>query len=342
MELRPLGRTGVRVSALCLGAFGGWGNEDRSATPRVIDRALDSGINFVDTSDAYGAGESEEIIGRSLAAGKRDRVVLATKFSRPAGPDPNEGGLSRRWILQAVDRSLRRLRTDWIDLYQIHSLDTAVDIDETLGALSDLVLAGKVRYVGTSTFPAHELVAAQWTARLRGRERFVCEQSPYSMIARGAERDVFPVCQEYGIAALAWSPIGGGWLSGRYRRGSEPPRSARIAILPKSYDPDLPANQRKLDAADALAGVAEAAGLTLIQLAIAFVLEHPAISAAIVGPRTPEHLDAYLGALDVHLGTDLLDRIDEIVAPGTNVNPSDPGWDPPAVSDAILRRRTRR
>jgi aryl-alcohol dehydrogenase-like predicted oxidoreductase len=341
MELRPLGRTGLHVSPLCLGAFGGWGNEDRHETDRVIARALDAGVNFLDTADVYGQGEAERIIGRALSGGRRDHVVLATKFADRMGEGPNEQGMSRRWIVQAVDASLRRLQTDWIDLYQIHHLPPHGDLDEALGALSDLIHAGKVRCIGTSNFPAHRIVEAQWIAQHRGRERFVTEQSPYSALARGVERDVLGVCQRYGVAALCWSPLGGGWLSGRYRKGTAPPRSARIAVLPESYDPDLPANRRKLDAADALAELAESAGLTPIELALGFVLEHPAVAAAIVGPRTLEHLEAYLASAGARLERDVLDRIDEIVAPGTNVNPDDPGWAPPELTDATLRRRAR-
>jgi aryl-alcohol dehydrogenase-like predicted oxidoreductase len=339
MELRPLGRTGLHVSALCLGAFGGWGNEDREETDRVIAAALDVGINFIDTADVYGRGESEEIVGRALSGGRRDHVVLATKFADPMGDDPNQRGMSRRYIVQAAEASLRRLQTDWIDLYQIHHLPATGDLDEALGALSDLIHAGKVRCIGTSNFPAERIVEAQWIAQHRGRERFATEQSPYSLLTRGVERDVLGACQRYGVAALCWSPLGGGWLSGRYRKGSAAPRSARAAVLPESYDPDLPANQRKLEAADALAELAESAGLTLIELALGFVLEHPAVTAAIVGARTTEHLETYLRSAGTRLSADVLDRIDEIVAPGTNVNPDDPGWDPPEIRDASLRRR---
>jgi aryl-alcohol dehydrogenase-like predicted oxidoreductase len=339
MELRPLGRTGLRVSALCLGAYGGWGNEDARETDRVVAAAMDAGVNFIDTSDSYGEGASEEIIGRALAGGRRDRVVLATKFSKPQSDDPNDQGVSRRWINRAVDGSLRRLGTDWIDLYQIHSLPPEYDPDETLGALSDLVHAGKVRCIGTATFPAHRIVEAQWVARDRGRERFLTDQSPYSLLARGAETDVFGVCQRYGIASMVWSPLAGGWLSGRYRRDRPAPRSVRIAMLPKSYDPDLPANRRKLELADTFASLAEEHGLSLIEMAIGFVLEHPAVTSAIVGARTVEHLETYLGAARTRLSTELLDRIDEIVPPGTNVNPDDPGWVPPELTDPSLRRR---
>ncbi len=342
MELRTLGHTGVRVSSLCLGTmmFGASGNTDHEESVRIIHRALDAGINFVDTADRYSQGESEEIVAKALAGGKRDQVVLATKFHLPMGDGPNQQGSSRRWIMQEVEASLRRLGTDWIDLYQVHRPDPSCDIDETLGALTDLVRAGKVRYIGSSTFPAHEIVEAQWVAERRGRERFVCEQPPYSMLTRGIEADVLPVCEKYGLGVIPWSPLSGGWLAGRYRRSGEVPRSARIAILPKLFDPDLADNQRKLDAAEELALLAEEAGLTLIQMALAFVVEHPAITAAIIGPRTMEHLESHLAAADVRLDRALLDRIDEIVPPGTNVNPADAGWQAPALASSSLRRRS--
>src|SRR5579871_5604931 len=249
--------------------FGAWGNRDHDDSIRIIHAALDAGINFVDTADVYSAGESEEIVAKALA-GRRDRVVLATKFHGRMGEGPNRGGNSRRWIMQAVEDSLRRLRTDWIDIYQVHRPEPGTDIDETLGALSDLVHAGKVRYLGSSTFPAHAIVEAQWVARERGRERFVCEQPPYSLLVRGIERDVLPVCERYGIGVISWSPLAGGWLSGRYRKGQEPPPSTRSERLPWRYDLSLPANQAKLDAADALAALAEEEGLALPELAIAF------------------------------------------------------------------------
>src|ERR687887_2521884 len=295
MEHRQLGRTGVSVSKLCLGAmmFGEWGNRDHDDSIRIIHAALDAGINFVDTADVYSRGESEEIVGKALA-GRRDRVVLATKFHGSMGDDPNERGNSRRWILQEVDASLRRLRTDWIDLYQVHRFDHGTDLDETLGALTDLVRAGKIRYLGSSTFPAHLIVEAQWVAERRGRERFVCEQPPYSMLVRGVEAEVLPVCAQYGMGVIPWSPLAGGWLSGRYRKGAEPPTSTRAGRIPRRYDLSLPENQRKLEAADRLAQLAEEAGLTLIELAIAFVLRHPAVTAPIIGPRTMEQLESQL------------------------------------------------
>ena len=339
MEYRALGRTGVQVSPLCLGAmmFGAWGNTDHDESIRIIHRALDAGINFVDTADVYARGESEEIVGKALA-GRRDRVVLATKVHGRMGDDPNQQGNSRRWIVQEVESSLRRLRTDWIDLYQIHRPEPDTDIDETLGALTDLQRAGKIRAFGSSTFPAHEIVEARWVAERRGRERFVCEQPPYSILVRGIERDVLPVCARYGMGVLSWSPLAGGWLSGRYRKGEEPPRSSRAGRIPKRFDLSLPENQRKLEVADRLAQLAEEAGLSLIHLAIAFVLRHPAISAAIIGPRTMEQLESQLGAADVDLSDELLDAIDELVAPGTTINPADAGYTPPSLEPGARRR----
>jgi aryl-alcohol dehydrogenase-like predicted oxidoreductase len=340
MEYRLLGRTGVEVSPLCLGAmmFVAWGNTDHDDSIRIVHRALDAGINFIDTADVYSGGESEQIVAKAIA-GRRDEIVLATKFHGPMGDGPNRSGNSRRWIVREVENSLRRLGTDWIDVYQVHRPEPLTDIDETLGALTDLVRAGKIRYLGSSTFPAHELVEAQWVSERRGRERFATEQPPYSLLVRGVERDVLPVCGRYGVAVIPWSPLAGGWLTGRYRLGQEPPPSTRSDRLPWRYDMSLPANQRKLEAADALAVLAEEAGMTLIQLAIAFVLAHPTVTSPIIGPRTMEQLESQLAALDVTLDGALLDRIDEIVPPGTNFNPADSGYTPPALADASLRRR---
>jgi aryl-alcohol dehydrogenase-like predicted oxidoreductase len=340
IEMRTLGRTGLRVSPLCLGAmmFGGWGNTDHDDCIRIIHRALDAGINFIDTADVYARGESEEIVGKALAAGRRDNVVLATKVHGTMGDDPNEFGNSRRWIVREVENSLRRLKTDWIDLYQIHRPELDTDIDETLGALTDLVRAGKVRYIGSSTFPPSAIVEAQWVARDRGRERFVCEQPPYSMLIRGVEADVLPTCARYGMGVIPWSPLAGGWLTGRYRLGTELPQSRRAERIPSRYDMSIPGNQRKLEAADALAKLAEEAGMTLIEMALAFVIRHPAVTAAIVGPRTMEHLESQLTAADVSLSDELLDRIDAIVPPGTNVNPGDTGWQNPALEPSARRR----
>jgi aryl-alcohol dehydrogenase-like predicted oxidoreductase len=340
VEHRTLGSTGIAVSPLCLGAmmFGGWGNPDHDDSIRIIHRALDAGVNFIDTADVYSAGESEEIVGKALAGGRRDDVVLATKVHGGMGDDPNRRGNSRRWIMREVEDSLRRLGTDWIDLYQIHRPEPDTNIDETLGALTDLVRAGKVRAIGSSTFPAEQIVEAQWVAQRRGRERFVSEQPPYSLLVRGVEANVLPTCQRYGMGVIPWSPLAGGWLSGQYRKGSTPV-SRRAERLPQRYDMSLPGNQAKLEAADALGRLADEAGMTLVQMALAFVIKHPAVTAAIIGPRTMEHLEGQLATLEVGLDDALLDRIDEIVPPGTNFNPGDEGWQPPALADKSLRRR---
>jgi len=341
VDYRVLGRTGVRVTPLCLGAmmFGAWGNPDHDDCIKIIHRALDAGINFIDTADVYSAGESETIVGKALA-GRRDDVVLATKAFMPMGSGPNRGGLSRRWLIQECENSLRRLGTDHIDLYQVHRPDPTTDIDETLGALTDLVRAGKIRYFGSSTFPSHEVVEAQWVAEKRGRERFVTEQPPYSILVRGIEADLLPVARKYGLGVLPWSPLAGGYLSGRYRRGGGlNVKSSRAQRLPHRYDMSLSANRRKAELAVELADVAAEAGITLIELALAFVIRHPAVTSAIIGPRTMEHLESQLTAVDVTLDDATLDRIDELVPPGTNVNPLDAGWVPPSLTDPTQRRR---
>ncbi len=344
MDYRPLGRTGVTVSRLCLGAmmFGAFGNPDHDDSIRIIHRALDAGITFIDTADVYSGGESEQIVGKALAGGRREHVVLATKVGLPFGEDPNQRGTSRRWITQAVEGSLRRLGTDWIDLYQVHRLDAAVDVDETLGVLSDLVHAGKIRLFGASTVPASGIVEAHWAAERRGRERLRTEQPPYSILTRAIEHDVLPTCRRYGMGVLTYSPLAGGWLTGNYRKGqeiAEPGSVARRQRFPATYDATSEANAAKLEAADALGALADDAGMTLIQLAIAFVTRHPAVTSAIVGPRTMEHLETYLAADGIELSDDLLDRIDEIVPPGSTVNVADNMWRTSrAALDAGVRR----
>jgi aryl-alcohol dehydrogenase-like predicted oxidoreductase len=341
MRMRVLGSTGVHVSSLCLGAmmFGSWGNPDHDESVRIIHRALDSGINFIDTADVYSAGESELIVGKALTGGRRENVVLATKAHGAMGDDVNQRGNSRRWLIRECENSLRRLGTDYIDLYQIHRPDPDTDVDETLAALSDLIRAGKICYAGSSTFPAAQIVEAQWAAQRRGRERFVCEQPPYSILVRGVEADVLPACQDYQMGVISWGPLASGWLSGTYRKDADIPVSRRARRLPVRFDMSLPGNQLKLEAADQLAGVAAEAGISLIHLALAFVLNHPAVTSAIIGPRTLEHLESQLGADDVELPADLLDRIDKIVPPGVNLNPADRGYEPPALASATLRRR---
>jgi aryl-alcohol dehydrogenase-like predicted oxidoreductase len=332
MEYRPLGRTGISVSQMCLGAmmFGAFGNSDHDDAIKIIHKALDAGINFIDTADGYSAGESEEILGKALAGGRRESVVLAVKFGVPFGDrDPNRRGASRRWITDAVEGSLRRLQTDWIDLYQVGVPDPDADTDETLGALSDLVHAGKIRSFGASKVPPSQIVEAQWIAERRGHGRFRTEQPPYSLLTRGIEYDLLPACLRHGMGVMAYSPLAGGWLSGKYRKGrpvSGPGSAARARRFPGAYDAANPANAAKLDAADALGALADEAGLTLIQLAVAFVVRHPAVSSAIIGPRTMEHLDGYLAADGIELSTGVLDSIDEIVPPGVTINVGDNMW----------------
>jgi aryl-alcohol dehydrogenase-like predicted oxidoreductase len=318
--------------------FGAWGNPDHDESIRIIHRALDAGINFIDTADVYAQGESEEIVGKALAGGRRDDLILATKFHGAMGDDPNRQGSSRRWIIREVEDSLRRLGTDWIDLYQVHRPRTDTDIEETLSALSDLIHQGKVRYLGSSTFPASQIVEAQWVARERHLRRFVTEQPPYSMLVRSVEADVLPTCARHGMGVIPYSPLAGGWLSGRWRKDTGQQPSSRAGRLPERFDLSLPANQRKLDAVEQLARLAEEAGITLIQLAIAFVLNHPAITAPIIGPRTMEQLESQLAAADVVLDQAVLDRIDEIVPPGTTINPADNSFDNPALQRAARRR----
>jgi aryl-alcohol dehydrogenase-like predicted oxidoreductase len=343
MEHRMLGRTGVSVSKLCLGAMmlGAWGEPDHDESIRILHAALDAGINFIDTADVYSAGESEEIVGAALK-GRRDDVVLATKLFMPVGDDTdaNRRGTSRRWIVEEVEHSLRRLQTDYIDLYQVHRPTPETDLEETLGALTDLVHQGKIRYIGHSTYPASLIVEAQWTARDRHLVRPHTEQPPYSILTRGIENEVLPTCQKYGIGVIPWSPLQGGWLSGRYRKDADVtgPVSVARQRLADRYDLSLPENQRKLDAAEELAQLAEQAGISLIQLALAFVLNHPAVTAPIIGPRTMEHLESQLAAADVVLDEAVLDRIDEIVPPGINLNPADAGWQNPALAPAARRR----
>jgi aryl-alcohol dehydrogenase-like predicted oxidoreductase len=334
VKMRTLGRTGITVSPYCLGAmmFGRMGNPDHDDSIRIIHRALDAGINFVDTADVYSQGESEEIVGKALE-GRRDDVVLATKVHGGMGEDPNRRGNSRRWIVTEVENSLRRLRTDHIDLYQIHRPDPSVDVEETLSALSDLIRSGKVRAVGSSTFPASEIVEAQWVAERRGLERFRTEQPPYSIVNRGIEREVLPVCERYGMGTLVWSPLAMGLLTGRYRKGQEA-STQRMQWAPGRFT-----DERKLDVVEALVPLAEKAGLSMTHLAMAFAVAHPGVTSAIIGPRTMDHLDDLLAGAEVTLDDEVLDRIDEIVPPGVDVDPGDVSYAPPGIERATLRRR---
>jgi aryl-alcohol dehydrogenase-like predicted oxidoreductase len=334
MRYRTLGRTGIKVSPYCLGAmmFGAIGNPDHDDSIQIIHKALDAGINFIDTADIYSRGESEEIVGKALK-GRRDDVVLATKVHGPMGTDPNRQGNSRRWIIAEVENSLRRLQTDHLDLYQVHRPDPSVDVEETLSALSDLIHSGKVRAIGSSCFPASEIVEAQWVAERRGLERFRTEQPPYSILNRGIESEVLPVCQRYGMGTLVWSPLGGGLLTGRYRKGQQA-NSHRASFGFKHLS-----DERRLDAVEQLLPLAQKAGLPMTHLAMAFAIAHPGVTSAIIGPRTLAQLDDLLGGAEVILDHETLDRIDEIVPPGTDVGELDMAYVPPAISSVSLRRR---
>jgi aryl-alcohol dehydrogenase-like predicted oxidoreductase len=331
MHYRSLGRTGIRVSPFALGAmmFSSFGTTDQDTVNRMVSRALDAGINFIDTADAY--GESEEILGRALK-GRRDDVVLATKFARPIGEDPNRQGGSRRWIMTAVENSLRRLQTDHIDLYQMHRPDPTTDIEETLSALTDLVRAGKVRAIGSSDMPASEIVEAQWAAERRGLERFRTDQPHYSLLDRTIEREVLPVAERYGMGTVIWSPLASGLLTGRVRRGQE-------SDLRRTRMFEALRDARRIDAVEQLIPLADEAGLSLTHMALAFVIAHPGVTSALIGPRTPEHLDDLLAATDVRLTDDLLDRIDGIVPPGTGVGRMDQEYNTPPITTPALRRR---
>ena len=343
MQYRPLGRTGIEVSTLCLGTmmFGAWGNTDEAQCHRIVHTALDEGVNFLDTADVYAFGESEEILGRALK-GRRDRVVLASKAYNPMPGDPadrNRRGSSRVWLLRAVEDSLRRLGTDYLDLYQVHRPDELTDLDETLGALSTLVQQGKVRAIGTSTFPAEQLVEAQWASERRNRERFSTEQPSYSILARHAEAAVLPACARYGLGVLVWSPLNGGWLTGKYT-STTAPSDSRASTNGEHFDfGQADIRDRKLAAVAALQAIADDCDVSLIHLALAFVLAHCAVTSAIMGPRTHDQLLGQLGAGDVTLSTETLDHIDAVVAPGVDLNPADVGWQHPALGDPALRRR---
>jgi len=343
MEYKTLGRTGISVSRYCLGAmmFGRMGNRDHDDCVRIIHKALDSGINFIDTADVYSAGESEEIVGKALK-GRRDKVVLASKFYAPMGQDRNMMGGSRRWIVQEVENSLRRLGTDHIDLYQIHRFDDNTDLEETLSALSDLVHQGKIRSFGSSMFPADRIVEAQWIAEKRGLLRFRCEQPSYSIFSREVERFVFPAVQRYGMGAITWSPLEGGWLTGRYLKPEDFKPATRVVLAASrrsgTFNAEDELNRTKLGLAQALNGIAQEAGIPFTRMSLAFVLEHPAVTAAIIGPRTFEQLEDLLAGADLRLDAGVMDRIDKVVPPGTQVNPMDITSRPAGLSKGARRR----
>jgi len=332
VQYRSLGRTGIKVSPYALGALmlaTEVGNPDPEDSIRIIHKALDAGINLIDTADAY--GDSEEVVGRALK-GRRDNVVLATKVGRPIGSDPNCQGASRRWIIAAVETSLRRLQTEHIDVYQIHRPDPDTDIEETLSALTDLVHSGKIRAFGTSGMPASNLVEAHWVAERRGLEQFHTDQPPYSILTRGIEREVLPLAQRYGMGILTWGPLGQGMLTGRVRRGQDTD-VIRAKLFTAFSD------ERRLDAVERLMPLAEEAGLSMPHLAMAFAISHPGVTSALLGARTMEHLDDLLSAVDVVLSDDVLDRIDEIVPPGTDIGTLDQAYVPQAIQMTELRRR---
>ncbi|WP_406389887.1 aldo/keto reductase [Streptomyces sp. NBC_00887] len=339
MQYRTLGRTGVQVSSLTLGAmnFGRIGRTTQDEATAVVDAALEGGINVIDTADMYSDGESEEMVGKAIA-GRRDDIVLATKANMPMGDERNHQGSSRRWLVTELDNSLRRLGVDHVDLYQIHRWDPRTGDEETLSALTDLQRAGKIRYFGSSTFPAYRLVQAQWAAREFHLGRYVTEQPSYSILQRGIETHVLPVTEQYGLGVLVWSPLASGWLSGAVREGREITTS-RSTVMPERFDTTIPSNRARLDAVERLAGLAEEAGLTMIQLALGFVTAHPAVTSAIIGPRTLDHLHAQLAAADTVLSADVLDAIDAIVAPGVDLAAHEKFDTPPALLDPSLRRR---
>ncbi|MEU8423001.1 aldo/keto reductase [Micromonospora sp. NPDC048835] len=339
MRYRTLGRTGVQVSTLALGAmnFGKLGQTTQSDATAIVDAALDAGINLIDTADMYSQGESEQLLGKAIA-GRRDDIVLATKAGMPMGDERNQRGSSRRWLVTELDNSLRRLGVDHVDLYQIHRWDPTTSDEETLSALTDLQRAGKIRYFGSSTFPAYRIVQAEWAAREHHLGRYVTEQPSYSILQRGIEAHVLPVTEQYGLGVLAWSPLASGWLSGAIRAGREITTS-RSTLLPARFDLSIPANQARLDAVEQLVAVADQAGLTLIQLALGFVTAHPAVTSAIIGPRTIDHLHSQLAAADTVLPADVLDAIDAIVAPGVDLAAAEKFDTPPALLDAAMRRR---
>jgi aryl-alcohol dehydrogenase-like predicted oxidoreductase len=332
MQYRTLGRTGIKVSPYALGALAlgtPIGNPDHDDSVRIIHKALDAGINFIDTADAY--GESEVVVGKALK-GRRDGVVLATKVGRPTGDDPNDQGASRRWIMTGAENSLRRLQTDYIDLYQIHRPDPGTDIEETLSALSDLIHSGKVRAIGASQTPASCIIEAQWTAERRGLARFRTEQPAYSILSRGIEREVLPIAERYGMGILVWGPLAQGMLTGRIRKGQQ--TDLRRAALFRAFS-----DERRLDAVEKIIPLAEEAGLPVTHLAMAFAIAHPGVTSAIIGPHTMEQLDGLLAGTGVALTDEILDRIDEIVPPGTDVGVLDQAYQPPALLNPGLRRR---
>lgn len=345
MKYRPLGRTGVTVSEYCLGAmmYGAMGNTDHADCIRQIHASLDAGINFIDTADVYSAGESEEIVGKAIQD-RRENVVLATKFYGPMGEDVNQVGASRRWIMQEVENSLRRLNTDYIDLYQVHRFPEGVDISETLSAFTDLQRQGKIRYAGSSEWPVDRIIEAQWASERQNLTPYRCEQTQYNLFTRRIEREVLPACERYGMGVILWSPLAGGWLTGRYRKAAdftEETRLMRFSARWGGMDPESALNQHKMALVEELAKIADNAGVSLTHLAVAWTLEHPAVTSTIIGPRTHEQLDDLLACADLILDEDALDAIDALLPPGTNINPTDPSSEPSGMAKDKRRRASR-
>jgi aryl-alcohol dehydrogenase-like predicted oxidoreductase len=335
MDYRRLGRTGLKVSRLCLGTmmFGRWGNTDHDDCVRIVHRALDAGINFIDTANRYCWGESEEIVGKAVR-GRRESVVLATKVFMPGPGGVLDFGTSRRHLVLQVEESLRRLGTDWIDLYQLHRHDADTPLEETLGALTDLVRQGKVRYLGVSTghaadpidlqFTGWRMVESLWLSERRGFERFVSTQPPYSIFSREVEREILPVCERFGFGAIVWSPLEGGWLAGRYRKDQPPPSDSRAAnqtefgaFVRDNFDLSGARGRRRLEVVEQLVGMAAELDASLAAYATAWTLGHTAVTSAIIGPRLMRHLDEGLAALAVRIPDQHRTRIDALVEPGT-------------------------
>ncbi|SFJ97595.1 aldo/keto reductase [Celeribacter neptunius] len=334
MQMNTLGRSGLSLSHFGLGTMSLLTSNSESEAIHLTHKALDAGINLIDTADIYDNGAIETVLGKALKS-RRDEVVLATKIGLPMHGDPQKSGGGRAWITEAVEDSLRRLGTDYIDLYQQHRPDLKTPLEETLRAFEDLIKAGKVRQIGSSTFPAEMLIRAQWAAERENLTGFVSEQAPYSILVRGIEAEVLPTCQRYGMGALVWSPLNGGWLTGKYRRNIEAPEGSRAA----SGNPFVRADdEAKLTLVEQLAPLAEAAGMSLMQMSLAWTGAHPAVTSTLIGPRTEDQLDALLSAAEISLSAELLDAIDEIVAPGRNVDPRNAGWTAEGLSKAMRRR----
>ena len=344
MEYRILGRTGVEVSSFCLGtgAFGRWGNKDEDACIRIVNEAIANGINFIDTADVYSNGDAEKILGKALK-GQRTEVILGTKGGLPMGNGQNQKGSSKIWIRRAVEASLQRLETDYIDLYQLHIPDPNTDIEESLDVLTELVKEGKIRYIGTSSFQAWQIVEAQWTSERRHLARFVSEQAPYSIINRSIELDVLAAANKYGLGILVWSPLSGGLLTGKYSMGQQAAEDSRAVRLKGSQlairiDPEREENRVKFEVINRLQEVADQAGITLAHMAMAFTQEHPFVTASIIGPRTIEQLHEILKGSNIRLNANILDHIDRIVAPGKTLDDLERGWTP----DWLAANRRRR